>query len=216
MNDKSAERDELTGFLNRNAFEEVFKTLMEKAAGSDTLISLAFLDIDNFLHVNENYGHTTGNQVLQKVAETIKAHIMPEAILVRYGGDEVVVLFPDIAREQAFLMLEKVRQAVETQVMTSEDGDNFHVTISVGVASYPNDGMTESEIFRKADQALYKAKIDGRNTIRLAYEERMAPKTAHFTLTQLERLTKLAKEQGVGEAVLLREALDDLLLKYRD
>ena len=61
---------------------------------------------------------------------------------------------------------------------------------------------------------LYRAKKTGRNSIRLAYEEKMAPKTSHFTLTQLERLSNLAKEEGVGEAVLLREALDDLLLKY--
>jgi predicted DNA-binding protein len=65
-----------------------------------------------------------------------------------------------------------------------------------------------------ADQALYRAKSTGRNTIRLAYEEKMAPKTSHFTLTQLERLSNLAKKEGVGEAVLLREALDDLLIKY--
>ena len=68
---------------------------------------------------------------------------------------------------------------------------------------------------RKADMADYRAKVSGRNKIVLAYEERMAPKTSHFTLTQLERLTALAKEQDVGEAVLLREALDDLLVKYQ-
>ena len=67
---------------------------------------------------------------------------------------------------------------------------------------------------RKADGALYRAKLGGRNKVMLAFEERMAPKTAHFTMTQLERLSELAKDQGAGEAVLLREALDDLLVKY--
>jgi hypothetical protein len=69
-------------------------------------------------------------------------------------------------------------------------------------------------LLRKADQALYRVKDTGRNKIRLAYEERMVPKTTHYTQTQLERLSKLASERGVGEADLLREALDNLLTKY--
>jgi len=77
------------------------------------------------------------------------------------------------------------------------------------------DAQDENELLRKADQALYKAKATGRNKIVLSYEEKMSPKTSHYTLTQLERLSELAKEQGVGEAVLLREALDNLLIKYK-
>jgi predicted signal transduction protein with EAL and GGDEF domain len=88
------------------------------------------------------------------------------------------------------------------------------LSITGGVASFPIDGRTRSELIRKADQALYRAKQNRRNTIRLAYEERMVAKTAHFTQTQLERLSKLAEERKAGEAKLLREALDDLLSKY--
>ena len=76
------------------------------------------------------------------------------------------------------------------------------------------DGRTENELFRKADHALYRAKASGRKQIRLAYEERMVPKTTHYTQTQLERLSKLAEERGVNEADLLREAMDDFLTKY--
>ncbi len=76
------------------------------------------------------------------------------------------------------------------------------------------DGRTENELFRKADHALYRAKANGRKQIRLAYEERMVPKTTHYTQTQLERLSKLAEERGVNEADLLREAMDDFLTKY--
>ena len=88
------------------------------------------------------------------------------------------------------------------------------IFISSGVASFPMDGRTENELFRKADHALYRAKAGGRNQIRLAYEERMVPKTTHYTQTQLERLSKLAEERGVNEADLLREAMDDFLTKY--
>jgi predicted signal transduction protein with EAL and GGDEF domain len=88
------------------------------------------------------------------------------------------------------------------------------VPICGGLASFPIDGRARSELLRKADQALYRAKVDGRNRIRLAYEEKMVPKTTHYTQTQLERLAKLAGEQGAGEAEMLREALDDLLTRY--
>jgi predicted signal transduction protein with EAL and GGDEF domain len=71
-----------------------------------------------------------------------------------------------------------------------------------------------TELLRKADQALYRSKQMGRNQVRLAYEERMLPKTSHYTQTPLERLSRLAEREGVGEVVLLREALDNLLMKY--
>ncbi len=89
------------------------------------------------------------------------------------------------------------------------------ITISAGLATYPVDGVTQSELVRRADQALYRAKELGGNCVKLSYEERLVPKTTHYTQTQLERLTKLAETEGVGEAVLLREALDNLLLKFR-
>ena len=84
-----------------------------------------------------------------------------------------------------------------------------------GVAEYPTDGSSDREIFRKVDQALYRAKKTGRNKVCIAQEEKMATRTAHFTVTKLERLSRLAREENLGEAALLREALDDLLTKYR-
>ena len=204
--------DPLTGLLNRNAFDEEFKIQMQTAVEGNLSISLAFLDIDNFLLINESFGHIGGDQVLKSISAILQEQTGEHAITARYGGDEFAIIFPDTEREQAFLTMERIRAQVETQ---ERFGDvNTRITITGGIAAYPIDGSTESEILRKADQALYRAKKTGRNSIRLAYEEKMAPKTSHFTLTQLERLSNLAKEEGVGEAVLLREALDDLLLKY--
>jgi two-component system chemotaxis response regulator CheY len=82
------------------------------------------------------------------------------------------------------------------------------------VATYREDGTNAVELVRKADNALYRAKITGRNKVCLAREEKMVTKTSHYTVEQLHRLTELAKERGVGEAILLREALDDVLKKY--
>jgi diguanylate cyclase (GGDEF)-like protein len=209
--------DPLTGLGNRQAFEEALRTMLEQTKSRLPLFSLAYLDIDNFLRVNGEHGHVGGDAVLKGLAAIIQKHLSGDMRAFRYGGDEFALLFPEIERERAFLRLENLRAEVET--ITSYEMDNkayaAHVTITAGIAAYPIDGEDENSLLRKADAAVYRAKVTGRNKIMMAYEERMVPKTAHFTQTQLERLTELSKELGVSDAVLLREALDDLLVKYR-
>ena len=212
-----AQKDDLTGLLSRRKFLEDFSEALEKAKvnSQETPLSLALLDVDHFFKINEQYGHVTGDRVLAAVAEAITANSGISAMVGRYGGDEFVILFPGEEREQAFLKMEQIRQELSQRELVAEDKQTVPgIYISGGVASFPMDGRTKNELFRKADQALYRAKISGRNQIRLAYEERMVPKTTHYTQTQLERLSKLAEERGVNEADLLREAMDDFLTKY--
>ena len=206
----------LTGFLKREAFENAFPSLFESAKMQGRPVAMAFLDVDAFKPINDAFGHALGDQVLIEIADIIRSHVKDDAVVVRYGGDEFLLLFPNTVREEALLTLERIRQNVSQQkpfVPGSEMGDH-QVTISAGIASYPVDANSDMELKRKADEALYRAKNVGKDTIRLAFEEKMAPKTSHYTQTQLERLSRLADEQGVGEAVILREALDDLLMKY--
>ena len=208
--------DPLTGLLTRKAFEDSFASVLGQAQTAQSSLSLAMLDIDNFLQINNQLGHAGGDVVLKAIAEILK-QMGNDILLARYGGDEFAILFPNTEREQAFLKLERVRAEVEGRT-SFNDGDStvdIRMTISAGIAAFPIDGNDTNELMRKADGADYRAKVSGRNKIVLSYEERMAPKTSHYTLTQLERLAALAKEQDVGEAVLLREALDDLLVKYQ-
>jgi diguanylate cyclase (GGDEF)-like protein len=212
-----AQKDDLTGLFSRRKFLEDFSEVLEKAKvnSQETPLSLSLLDIDHFYKINEQYGHVTGDRVLVAVVEAIKANSGINAILGRYGGDEFVILFPGEEREQAFLKMEQIRQELSRRELGGESEQTISgIYISGGVVSFPIDGRTENELIRKADQALYRAKVSGRNQIRLAYEERMVPKTTHYTQTQLERLSKLAEERGVNEADLLREAMDDFLTKY--
>lgn len=209
-------RDELTGLLTRKAFHETLDALLEKHKGVDAPLSLAFIDIDKFFQINEQYGHTGGDNVLKALADLIIQESGSDGLPCRYGGDEFVIIFPDMEREQAFLSVEKMRAAAEqVTISTRADGPQLNgISISAGISCYPMDGRLKSELMRKADQALYRAKITGRSKVRLAYDEKMLPKTSHYTQTQLERLTKLAAERQAGEAELLREALDDLLGKF--
>jgi len=209
-------QDELTGLLTRKAFHDTLDGLLEKHKGIDAPLSLAFIDIDNFLQINDQYGHEAGDNVLVALADMIKLSSGSDGLPCRYGGDEFVIIFPGVERELSFLTIEKMRVAVEQMVIkTGKDGRDINgISISAGIACYPMDGRLKSELLRKADQALYRAKNTGRGKVRLAYDEKMLPKTSHYTQTQLERLSKLATERQAGEAELLREALDDLLGKF--
>ena len=208
--------DALTGLLKRKVFLEKFNTAIIDAQAENAMVSFALLDIDQFFRVNEDFGHEIGDNVLFILATFIKENIPADAIPARFGGDEFAILFPNTDREQAFLTLERIRTEMERHhsIVNGNQKVIKGITISGGIASYPIDGRSGSELIRMADQALYRAKESGRDKIRLAYGERMVPKTTHFTLTQLERLSNLAKERDVGEAEILREALDDLLIKY--
>jgi len=209
--------DDLTKLLSRKAFLEKFPQALRQAKANqqETPLSLALIDVDLFKKINDEHGHATGDNVLIAVAGIIETQAGDEALVGRYGGDEFVAVFPGKEREQVFLKLEQIRQEASQRELVAEDGQTIKgIHISGGVASFPVDGRTENELFRKADHALYRAKAGGRNQIRLAFEERMVPKTTHYTQIQLERLSKLAEGRGVSEADLLREAMDDFLTKY--
>jgi diguanylate cyclase (GGDEF)-like protein len=214
---QSTQTDELTGFFNRKAFMEEFQGRLAQARSqtAELPLSLAMLDLDHFKRINDDYGHAAGDNVLSELTRVIQEAVGETVICSRYGGDEFAILFVGQEREQAFLILEQIRASVaHTSLKVNETRAIEGLSVSAGVASFPVDGRSEVELLRKADQALYRAKLAGRNQVRLAYEERMIPKTAHFTQTQLERLAKLAESHGVSEADMLREAMDDLLTKY--
>ena len=217
MNLKNYQYDGLTKLLNRQAFHDELEKIMRESEEMEEPVTLAFADIDRFLEVNESVGHKAGDLVLLTVVDDLKGLVEEDAIIARYGGDEFAILFPGKERESSFLNLEKVREAVENRRQFNGEHSSFElkITISAGIASFPVDAHSVSELLRMADQAMYRAKELGGNQVRLAYEECMVPKTSHYTQTQLERLSRLSEKEGIGEAVLLREALDNLLLKYR-
>lgn len=206
-------KDPLTGFPRKAEFDGILDGLLEDPERSGP-VSLALVDIDRFMEVNEKKGHMRGDEVIVAIAKAIEAELKPEKPqLCRIGGDEIAVILKKIDKETAFLRIDQVRKAV-AEVKELRDIDP-HPTISIGLATYPDDGGTRQEIVRKADDALFRAKAAGRNRVGLAREEKMVPKTSHFTQGQLERLGTLSAKEGVGEAELLREALDDLLKKYQ-
>jgi|TARA_Y100000310_G_scaffold224384_1_gene226205 diguanylate cyclase (GGDEF)-like protein len=205
--------DKLTGLLKREMFEAEFATRISQANEHRYPLTLAMVDLDSFLKINQDHGQKGGDEVLRVLAATLRSNVSDETLVFRFGGDEFILLFLDTSREQAFLSMERIRGEMEQRETYGEA--EIQATISVGIASCPVDGNAADELLRKADQALYRAKLAGSNQVLLAQDERMVPKTTHYTETQLERLSSLAEEMEIKEARLLREALDDVIKKYK-
>ena len=198
------------GLQGKAEFDEVLASAMS-AESEHKPVSLAFLDLDRFMEVNESYGHEAGDRVIRELIAVLTARFEASRLF-RIGGDEFAVVLRSTEKEQAFLSLEEARAAFSA--LSSIEDIEPHPTMSVGVATLPDDGATKQEVIRKADDALYRGKSLGRDRVTLAREEKKVPKTTHFTQGQLDRLSALSQREGVGEAELLREALDDLLKKY--
>jgi diguanylate cyclase (GGDEF)-like protein len=165
------------------------------AAGSDGVVSVGLFDIDWFGKVNDAHGREAGDSVIADLASHLETAVSNGGSVHRYGGDAFAALLPGVEKEEAFLLLEQARASfAEPRVVAAGDrGVELQVGVSAGVASSPD---------------------DSRNKVCLAREERMVTKTSHYAQGQLYGLSRLAKRKDVGEAVLLREALDDLLRKY--
>lgn len=208
--------DPLTHCRVYASFEADFESLIREADINGEDLSLCLLDIDHFLKINEEFGHDAGDEVLRKVAAHIKSIDDGKNYIYRYSGDEFAVLMPGVEKEQALLVMEKLRAAFPHGIAVNAEEPQIvaHATISIGVAAYRDDGANVVELVRKADGAMFRAKMTGRNKVCLAREEKMVTKTSHYTVEQLKRLTALSQKENTGEAVLLREALDDLLKKY--
>lgn len=198
-------------FPTGDAFEEELNAILNSdVEANGEIVAIALIDCDKFDHINKDFGVGEGDRVLIEAGKYIRDNLPEGAKVYRIGGDEFAVLFRGIMeREEIFLYLNDLKNHYAVQTP-----DGQRQTITVGMATAFEDASRCVELIRKADGALFRAKVSGGNKVSMAKEEKMVPKTSHFTQDQLQRLAKLAKREGVGEAILLREGLDLLLKKY--
>lgn len=159
-----AVRDSLTGLYNRRYLDETLEREVSRARREGNPLALVMLDIDYFKRVNDTYGHQVGDEALRMLATTLLADVRTEDVACRYGGEEFLILLPNMPLETAIQRAEAWRQAIEELSVAL---GNFHITftISLGVAAYPEHGKTPDDLTRCADQALYRAKHEGRNQV---------------------------------------------------
>lgn len=163
---EQAIRDGLTGLFNRRFLDETLEREVSRARREGGPLSLVMLDIDHFKQVNDTYGHQLGDEALKRLAAALVADVRTEDVACRYGGEEFVILLPNMPLATAAIRAESWRQAVEALVVPHGE-KAVRITISLGVAAYPEHGVTPDELTRCADKALYEAKAQGRNRVRV-------------------------------------------------
>lgn len=156
-----AETDQLTGIANRRRVSQVLEREIDRAERTGQPLAIAIFDLDHFKQINDRFGHNVGDRVLKRVAAEASRELRHDDMLGRFGGEEFVILFPAAGTEVALNVAERVRRRIELS-----DAEPA-VTISIGVAQLDL-GETDESLLRRADEALYVAKSNGRNTLRLA------------------------------------------------
>lgn len=186
-----ATRDSLTGIMNRGTFVPEAIKLLKLAQRYGDNISLCMLDIDHFKTFNDTYGHQTGDVILRSLATLLTNSLRDTDIAARYGGEEFVIVLPKTSKDNALIVLDKIRSIVHDHAFVTDKG-NLHVTISMGVASFPEDDtLNVHDLIHKADIALYQAKTT---------RNRVMPYNKDFPeIPQEEKKTESVVERPISE-----------------
>jgi diguanylate cyclase (GGDEF)-like protein len=166
-----AYHDGLTGLPNRSMFSKLLAQSIGEAHRYERRLAVAFLDLDRFKQINDTLGHEAGDQLLQQVASRLKGCIRDSDTVARLGGDEFVVLLPELTDEKyASVVAQKILAAAARPFTLM--GQEFRVTASIGISTYPQDGVDEQTLTKNADIAMYQAKAEGKNNFQF-YSEKL-------------------------------------------
>lgn len=157
--------DELTGLNNYRYLDIALEREIKRAERSDSSVSVIFLDLDLFKHVNDQYGHLIGSRVLKEVGLLLKGAVREFDTVIRYGGDEYTIILGDTPAESAAIVAERMRSRIESQRFLADEGYDIHLTACLGFACYPDDTRSKQELLDMADQAMYCGKTGGRNLV---------------------------------------------------
>jgi diguanylate cyclase (GGDEF)-like protein len=163
-----ATRDPLTNLFNRRYLEETLQRELHRAQRLSSPVSLIMMDIDHFKNINDTYGHKVGDEVLTKIGSLLKKYYRKSDAACRFGGEEFIVILPEMSLDIAIRRAEQIRAAAAALPLSYQGKGIKGVTISLGVASFPQHGKSMQEVISAADQALYRAKNLGRNRVEVA------------------------------------------------
>ncbi|MDO9466040.1 MAG: diguanylate cyclase, partial [Thiobacillus sp.] len=155
--------DSLTGLLNHSSGKNTLDMLLSHVAHEGGFLSVVMMDIDHFKQVNDSYGHPVGDQVIRSLSWLLKQRLRKQDVICRYGGEEFLIALPHTDAEQAFVIMDRIRQDF-SQIRHPHSGGHFSATVSGGIATYPLYQNSDS-LIKAADEALYMAKRTSRNCI---------------------------------------------------
>jgi diguanylate cyclase (GGDEF)-like protein len=164
--------DALTGIRNRRYFDESLAEELQKAQRQGTTLVLLLIDIDNFKVYNDRNGHQKGDEALTIVAQLFKSTCRGYDIVTRYGGEEFAILFPGAPLENAMNLADRILAEVRRTVFHGADQvPGGRLTVSIGVACFPDHALNAEDLVRVADKALFYAKSNGKNSVELGHVE---------------------------------------------
>ena len=162
-----ASTDALTGCLNRRALTEVLERELDRARRYSLVLTILMVDLDHFKKINDTMGHLVGDTVLRQLGDLLRREVRSVDSVARYGGEEFVIALPETGTHGGLVFAERMRQRIQQQPF-GDGGTPLSVTVSIGVATFPDQKITSPDSFLAlADTALYRAKADGRNLVRL-------------------------------------------------
>ena len=165
--ERRATCDGLTGLYNRSYFQKRLREEVERGHRYARRVGLVLIDIDRFKELNDSRGHLAGDHALTTVASSIRHDVREVDVAVRYGGDEFAIVLPETAAEGGLRVAERIRSGIERANIPMV-GYPGRITLSIGIATFPDDATDETDLIEKADRALYQSKRRGRNQISLA------------------------------------------------
>ena len=160
--------DDLTNVFNYRYLNNILDRELVRAQRLNSSMSVLFLDLDSFKEVNDHHGHLLGSKILVELAGLLKGAVRKVDAVARYGGDEYIVVLTDTNSKGAMIVAERIRQMVEDYTFTESEGYPIRLTVSIGVASYPEHGVNKVELLHLADEAMYKGKYGKKNIVYVA------------------------------------------------
>lgn len=160
-----ATTDPLTGLLNRREFGRILEEELERSARYQRPMALLWIDFDHFKQVNDTWGHAAGDKVLCSVTHLLADSVRAVDSVARFGGEELVIVLPELSAAEALETAERLRTRTRQQPVMLDCGHEVPITISIGVAVYPDHGQTAAELCASADRAMYRAKTRGRDCV---------------------------------------------------
>ncbi|MGZ8261425.1 MAG: GGDEF domain-containing protein [Methylotenera sp.] len=170
---KISSHDALTGALNRRSLEEEASRLQARCGRTGDALAIMMIDVDHFKSINDRYGHPVGDEVLRRLADIVQTSIRADDYFARYGGEEFCILLPSTTESEAWRLAERLRQAYAKMTLDIRE-ESLSSSISIGVADSTSIGLKFSSLVAAADQALYRAKQEGRNLV-VAYSSMNQP-----------------------------------------
>jgi diguanylate cyclase (GGDEF)-like protein len=166
--EEASQIDDLTQLYNTRYCNQFLDNFLLERKDRKGIISLVFLDIDFFKLVDDNFGHLVGSETLKIVGERMTRVVRKNDVIIRYGGDEYIVLLPNTDKKTAVIIAERIRKEISREPFYAFGNKKFNISVTLGVATYPDDAQGRDELIGKADRAMYEGKLTGRNKVVLA------------------------------------------------